>query len=393
MSNQINKMIKAARQQKREQERLFKEREQAEMHEADVAIQAALGETLFAELVPYMKARITRVTPHGGIRVDLEVQADALEIADFIIVYTKHSQPTGVALATRGAIDSRVKLETAKQLAQFLLERRVCWQQETAYKRGRRTQELFHILQKEYSEELAKDAAAELAKLDPDQAELAQSLLSNWYERYRVWHAQEAIKADYKREIDAAYQSYSEQMYNYYLEVFKTEHLNEDKVLEFQERLNKRYPYFLLTYALVAGEEGQKYIETRTVYSAEAQPDEQGFWPIWKDAEIQLAHYTHVVSVKKVYVRLSSRDSNLFKFTWIAEDDALGFWHHPSEDLSDLPALVASLELPPDIPNQPPVDLDNRWCADTVAEHARVRAIKAIGEEMRPALFSFENSW
>lgn len=393
MSNQMNKMIKTARQRKQEEERLRKEKEQAEMHDAEIAIRAALGETLFVELAPYIKARVKRVTPDGGIQAELHVKADPLEIAEFTIVYTKYSRPTGVAFTTSNAIDSRVKLETGEQLAQFLLERRVRWQQDTVQRRERRIQELFHILQNGCDEQHTKDAAAELAALDPDQAELAQSLLTNWYERHQVWLAQEAIKDEMKRKLDAAYQAYGEQMYAYYLAMFRIERENAGKVLEFQKRLNNRYPYFLVTFALVAEEDGQKYVETRTAYSAEAQPDAQGFWPIWKNAEIQPVSYAHVVSVEPVFMRPTSQNKDLFKFTPIDEVDAPGFWHHPDEDLSCLPGLIASLGYPPEEPDEPPTDINDRWRADTVAENARVRAINTIRNEAGQAPFHIDDVW
>jgi hypothetical protein len=202
--------------------------------------------------------------------------------------------------------------------------------------------------------------------------ELAPERESRWMEAYGRWchwrleeddrERQQAEEIAAKQEAAGEY----ERACVAYYELVKGIHArNKERVAAVQAEFDESFTIWQLTYALIAEEDGDRMVDTATVYVSEPEPSHTGYWPVFRNGRLDLYKFFTPVSISGPILTRPSEGkvSRLFQGTSGHRSISV----HPCVTDEQIEAKL-NLEAVPDFPVAPAV-LD-RYEAESIAQQA-----------------------
>jgi hypothetical protein len=227
------------------------------------------------------------------------------------------------------------------------------------------------------SVESAKEAMNQAISLDPANTDHYRASFSDWKSRFESWARMKAAWEEHGPAFIAAWQAWA-------VDYAKAKFTTISNLEKWAEGLGEDATHeFRLTYAAVATDDGESYLEQGDVTVLSYKPDANGFYSVVKYGNIQKVKYTNIVSIEDCGIKSWRRD-----LTGLCRKPYVGTYQIVLPPTIDMPidqieAAVKRSMLIIDLPEEPvaPPELSRRQCAACARE-----AIRNIVEGAAPAV-------
>jgi hypothetical protein len=299
----IDSLIKEAELAAERQRRAWKDTRETQVKLAKAAIIKAMGENL-KTFEPYISGEGVELSypdrPDTCVsRVWQEVNAADEELAPFRIVCDRMGGVEGVHfIAGAGSY----KME---QLADLLLDRRREFkrvQAETRERDIKNTRKLLdgYSCDKAMTLNEVEAAYKRLVELAPERVNDWRQLRKNWQE----WRSQKDDEAAEQERLESLAAEYERFYRQYLLEHAQAVKANAARRAEMQKQLDVEYQVWELEYAVIASEDSERIVETRTAIALTGVTiNDGGYWLVWENGEVTERFFYYLVSKKLRQVR------------------------------------------------------------------------------------------
>ncbi len=296
-------IIQAEKAEKAERKAQFR-RKQEYLEKAEKAIAEALGE-LWDVFKPHLEKTVVDERMQS-LRCHIGGEGLAeLELSPFWIHYTAYKN--WVSLHWSEYPSGSLPSCTPETVGTFLARQRQAYHEAREKAHKKEVDDLASQL-RGYGAKNPDEADAalnSLIELEPGQKERWLKMRTGWLGWY-MGQLEHQAHREQMEAIAAEYQAVYGEYLHHYLAV---QGANRQALASLQVELDETSTIWQLAYGVVADEDGETYVETDRVYATTPEPDEGGWWFVFRYGKLERLRYYHPISVEGPLVFKPSEDS------------------------------------------------------------------------------------